>query len=79
MQGVDRENAMGKVIMICGRIGSGKTTYAEKLMDDGRDYYTEQNELFSLYNDDRHTSNRAIRRLTTSPTTPERSRRKPRR
>lgn len=42
---------MGKVIMICGRIGSGKTTYAEKLMADGRDYCTEQNELFSLYNE----------------------------
>jgi len=56
---------MGKVILICGKIGSGKTTYANKLMKEinavnishdeimlglfGADLYTEDLEQFHKY------------------------------
>lgn len=50
---------MGRVILICGKIGSGKTTYAEKLAKEENAVIITQDELMlelfgaELYTDDR--------------------------
>jgi len=57
----------GKIVLICGKIGSGKTTYANKICKElnavnfsqdepnitifGTDFYLEQPDLFSKYSD----------------------------
>jgi predicted kinase len=50
---------MGKVILICGKIGSGKTTYAERLAKELNAVNISQDELMlglfgaELYSDER--------------------------